>query len=92
MKPDQASSSVSNRTSHNQGESTVNKPCMQMLFRKAGRAVPVEGELILKLGWPHAHFFQRRCYQSRDIAVVEVIWTFPYFLKFFFIRTITKVT
>lgn len=52
-----------------------------MLFNKAGRAVPVEGELILKLGWPHAHFLQKRCYQSRDIAVVEVIWTIPYFLK-----------
>lgn len=63
-----------------------------MLFKKAGQAVPVEGELILKLGWPHAYFLQRRCYQSRDIAVVEVIWTFPYFLKFFFIRAITKVT
>lgn len=63
-----------------------------MLFKKAGRAVPVEGELILKFGWPHANFLQRRCYQSRDIAVVEIIWTIPYFLKFFCIRTIAKVT
>lgn len=63
-----------------------------MLFKKAGQAVPVESELILKLVWPHAHFLQRRCYQSRDTAVVEVIWTFPCFLKFFFIRAITKET
>jgi len=58
----------SNRTSHNQGKNTANKPCVQMLFRKAGQAVPEEGELILKFGWPFAHFLQKRCYQSRDIV------------------------
>lgn len=70
MKPDEASSFLSNRTSHNQGKSAVNKSCIQMLFKKTGQAVPVEGEFIAKLGWPNAHFLQK-CYQSRDIAVVE---------------------
>lgn len=41
-----------------------------MLFKKARQAVPVEGELILKLGWPNAHFPQK-CYQSKDIVVAE---------------------